>query len=91
MPYEVKVVVHAPDDPQILRLVRQVIEEEPAQVLKLTLRRVDSGTKEVHLELHLEDLGVMARILARIERAKGVAVMAATNPKPVPSSKRGRP
>lgn len=88
MAYEVKVVVHALDDPQTIRLVGKSVESERILVKEFTVRNAEGGAKEIYIDLQFNELALFGSILGNIEAVKGAAVMAATKPKAVPLSRR---
>jgi len=88
MAYSAKVIIHATDDPSVLESIKKAIEAESVKVLEISFRAADVGTKEVYVELVLEDSKVFVDIIRRVEAVKGAAVMAATEPQPGSLSKR---
>ena len=87
MPYTVKLIVHASDDPRVLQLVRKAVEGEGATVRDFDARISGDGAKELYIELLLNEARSVGDILRRIESVSGAAVMAATAPEEIRSSK----
>jgi (p)ppGpp synthase/HD superfamily hydrolase len=88
MPYSVKVIVYATDDPKVLQRIRSAVEEGGARVQEFTIRAAADGGKELYVELRLSEPRSLSGIIRRVEAVNGAAVMAATEPREVRISKR---
>jgi len=88
MSYSVKVIVYLADEPKLLGQIQKAVKVPGVQVKELTLRTADPGSKEVYLDLLLEASNTSGILLRRIEGIRGAAVMAATEPKEIPPSKK---
>jgi len=88
MSYLVKVIVFTVDGPHMLEHVRKAVEWEGITVQQFTSKTAADGGKEIYLELRIGDPKVLGAIVRRVEGVKGAAIMAATEPKQVPISKR---
>jgi hypothetical protein len=53
-------------------------------VREFVVQRKDPVSKEIYVNLLLEDSNLTGTIIRRIEGVRGAAVMAATEPRPVP-------
>jgi hypothetical protein len=85
MSYSVKVIIYLADEPKLLGQIRKAVEVPGVHVKEITLRTADPGSKEVFLDLLLEASKTSGLLLRRIERIRGAAVMAATEPKELPA------
>jgi acetolactate synthase regulatory subunit len=89
MSYSVKVVVYLADEPKLLAQIQRAVKVPGVRVKEITLRTADPGSKEAFLDLLLEASNTSGVLLRRIERIRGAAVMAATEPKELPASRKG--
>jgi predicted regulator of amino acid metabolism with ACT domain len=82
--FSVKIVIHAADEPGILVLIQKAVEPKGVSVREFVVQRKDPVSKEIYVNLLLEDSNLTGTIIRRIEGVRGAAVMAATEPRPVP-------
>ena len=87
MSYLVKVIVYAADDPDVLQVVRKAVEGDGATVVNFDVRHAGDGARELFVELLLDDARIVNGLIRRIEGVTGAAVMAATAPQKVRSSR----
>lgn len=84
----VKVVVHLSESPKVQESVRRVIKASGVEIREFAIQESGQGGKELYAELRLNDRVGLGRLMSNIEAVKGAAVMAATEPKEIPSAKK---